>query len=93
MLITDEPKIKDQSPGSWGRLAEYASLPFMESLHAFTFQRKELLDALQKLNLEDWSRSAWLDGCKHTVFSQARRMAMHEQIHLQQFEEIAAKYK
>jgi hypothetical protein len=59
-------------------------------LDFFTRQRAELLNALQKLSRESWSRSALLTGVsptkqKQTIFDFARRMALHEEAHLTQF--------
>jgi hypothetical protein len=40
------------------------------------------------LSPEEWGKSGWIKNKKHTVFSQARRMALHEFDHLDQFERI-----
>jgi len=43
---------------------------------------------LKRLSVEDWSRAAIIKGREHTVFTQVRRMAMHENVHCEQIESL-----
>ena len=51
-------------------------------------QRKNLLNVLNNLSFEDWSCAAIIKHREHTVFSETRRMALHEDVHCQQIEEL-----
>jgi len=76
------------SPRSWIKKTNYLALGFHESLQEFAQQRSNFLDLLESLAFADWSRSAVIQGRQHTVFSQARRMALHESEHCEQIETI-----
>ncbi|MEP7356462.1 MAG: DinB family protein [Anaerolineales bacterium] len=84
MLAEDEPRLELMDPRRWAKAARYAALPFAGSLAAFASQRAALLNILNALPPEDWTRAADIGGRRHSVFSQARRLALHEQEHCQQ---------
>jgi hypothetical protein len=86
MLAEAEPALARHDPRRWAREAGYARLPFAASLEGFAQQRAELLGRLQPLPFEAWNRGAEIGKNRHTVFSQARRMALHEQQHCEQME-------
>jgi DinB family protein len=88
MLREDRPTQAHLSPRTWIRKTDYAELAFGDSLQAYTAQRKELLGVLKDLAFEDWSRPATIQGRRHTVFTQARRMALHEAVHCEQLEAL-----
>lgn len=88
MLAEEHPTVPYRHPRQWIKKTDYLELDFRESLKAFTAQRKQLLKALKRLSLEDWSRAATIHGREHTVFTQARRMALHENIHCEQIESL-----
>lgn len=88
MLAEDRPTVPYRHPRQWIKKTDYPELPFHVSLKAFTAQRKKLLKALKGLSLEDWSRAATIQGREHTVFTQVRRMAMHENVHCEQIESL-----
>ena len=88
MLAKEHPTVPYRHPRQWIKKTDYPELPFHESLKAFTAQRKQLLKALKLLSLEDWSRAATIKGQEHTVFTQVRRMAMHENVHCDQIESL-----
>ena len=88
MLAEDHPTVPYRHPRQWIKKTNYPKLPFRESLQAFTVQRKKLLKALKRLSFEDWSRAATIKGNEHTVFTQVRRMAMHENVHCGQIESL-----
>lgn len=88
MLAEDNPTVPYRHPRQWVKKTDYPQLPFHESLQAFTVQRKKLLKALKRLSVDEWSRAATIKGQKHTVFTQVRRMAMHENVHCEQIESL-----
>jgi len=88
MLAKDNPTLPYVSPRSWIRKTDYPELAFRASFQAFAQQRDELLNTLKSLGIEEWSRAALIKGREHTVFSQARRMALHETEHCQQIEAL-----
>jgi hypothetical protein len=88
MLAEDNPTLPHVSPRTWVRKTDYPELAFHESLQAFAYQRAELLDTLKNLDFEAWSRGAIIKGRTHTVFSQARRLAHHENVHCEQIEAL-----
>lgn len=86
MLAEDEPALPVLDPRRWAKAARYAHLPFAQSLQAFALGRVELLRVLSALPLERWQRAAKLGNHVHTVFTQARRLALHEKQHCDQLE-------
>lgn len=88
MLAEDTPTLPDLHPRKWVKETNYLELPFHESFQAFVKQREKLLVTLRKLPFDDWSRAAMIGGRKHTVFTQARRMAKHEKEHCKQIENL-----
>jgi hypothetical protein len=85
MLAESQPALPLLDERRWARAAGYARLPFSESLRTFSLARAELLAVLRGLPVEAWERAATIEGRRHTVFTQARRMALHEQEHWRQF--------
>jgi len=90
MLREDEPVLAHISPRTWLKRTNYPDLPFAESFESFAHQRQELLQTLNDLAFAEWSRGATIKNRRHTVFSQARRMALHEVTHCQQLEALQA---
>ena len=88
MLREDEPALKDISPRDWLKKTNYLELPFRESFQSFVDQRRELLETLYDLEFTQWSRGAMIKGRRHTIFSQTRRMALHEVTHNEQVEAL-----
>lgn len=88
MLAEDTPVVPYRHPRQWVKKTDYPELPFHVSLQAFVTQRRKLLKALEQLLLEGWSRAAMIKGREHTVFTQVRRMAIHENKHCEQIESL-----
>jgi hypothetical protein len=84
MLAENEPVFSDLDARKWAIVTRYAELPFAESFQAYSLQRENLLRVLTVLPFESWERSAVIFERKHTVFTQTRRMAKHEQEHVEQ---------
>jgi len=88
MLAEENPTVPYRHPRQWIKKTDYPELPFQGSFRAFAAQRKKLLKVLISLSFEDWLRAAIIKGRGHTVFTQARRMALHEQVHCGQIESL-----
>jgi len=88
MLKEQKPTVPYRHPRQWIKKTDYAQLSFHESFKAFIAQRKKLLKVLNGLSFEDWCRAAVIQGREHTVFTQVRRMALHEQEHCEQIESL-----
>ena len=86
MLAENEPAFSDINERKWAKVTRYAELPFAESFQAYSSQRQNLLRVLRTLPIEAWERSAIIFERKHTVFTQTRRMAKHEQGHCDQID-------
>lgn len=89
MLQGDEPALKHVSPRTYLKKTDYLERPFHDLFRSFVDQRRELLRALYDLEFADWSRGAMIKDRRHTVFSQVRRMALHEVTHSEQVEALA----
>ena len=88
MLAQDRPTLPYRHPRQWIKKTNYPDLMFQESFKAFRMQRENLLNALSNLSFEDWSCAAMIKHREHTVFSETRRMALHEDVHCRQIEEL-----
>lgn len=88
MLAHNSPTLRHLSPRTYLRQTNYAALDFGPSFQMFCEQRAELLTKLHSLPLADWSRDAQIKERRHTVFSHARRMALHEAAHCEQIESL-----
>lgn len=88
MLEEDTPRVRYISPRTYIRRTNYPQLNFWVSFHAFAQERDAFLKVLRGLAFDDWSRDAVIKDRVHTVYSQARRMALHERDHLDQIEAI-----
>jgi len=88
MLAEHEPVFSDIDERKWAKVTRYAELPFAESFQAFSLQRENLLRVLKALPYASWKRSAIIFGRKHSVFTQARRLAKHENEHCEQIESL-----
>lgn len=88
MLAENGPVFSDIDERKWAKVTRYAELPFAKSLEAYSLQRENLLRVLMSLPFESWERSAIIFERKHTVFTQTRRMAKHENGHVGQIETL-----
>jgi len=91
MLAENEPVFSDINERKWANVTRYAELPFAVSIQVFLLQRENLLRVLKALPFESWERSAIIFGRRHTVFTQTRRMAKHEQEHCEQIKSLLSK--
>jgi uncharacterized damage-inducible protein DinB len=86
MLILQEPTLAHIHPRAWTSRLGYRKLKFAELSSAFDTRRKILLREFETFADGDWSRSAIIKGRIHTVYSQTRRMALHEEGHWAQLQ-------
>ena len=92
ILNQERPTFKAVNPTTWIKQTNYLEQEFKPSLEAFTAQRGGLLEVLEPLAPEDWSRAALVTGAgkprERTAYSYALWLANHEQTHYRQFEKI-----
>lgn len=86
MLVANNPELADMHPHAWAKRMRYDDLEFAESFTLFQMKRYELFRVLTSLDFEDWQRGCVINGRKHTVYSQIRRMALHEAKHCDDIE-------
>jgi len=86
MLAEENPSLPDINERKWAKITGYVSASFAPSFDAFRLQREDLLRVLHGLSPQQWERPAEIMGRRHTVFTQARRMARHESEHCTQIE-------
>ena len=88
MLAENEPVFSDINERKWAKVTRYGERPFFESFQIFSLQRGNLVYVLRDLPFKSWERSAIIFERKHTVFTQTRRMAKHENVHIMQIEAL-----
>jgi uncharacterized damage-inducible protein DinB len=88
MLVEDHPELPPLDERRWAKVVRYADREFAAMLQAFALRRAELVSVLSALSTDGWSRTANIAGRSHSVFSQARRLALHEAEHCAQLEEL-----
>ena len=88
IVAEGHPTIKAVHPRAWIKQTDYPDLDFRDSLRAFSTQRAQLLELLEPLAPETWSRSATITGAgrllERTLQSYGDRMATHERVHVEQ---------
>jgi len=93
MLVEIQPFLPLIDERRWAKTLGYPTLRFEVAFSTFSVQREELLRTLRELNPEQWKRTCQIEGRNHSVFSQVRRMALHEVEHMQQFQDVDDKLK
>jgi hypothetical protein len=88
MLTEDHPTLRYISPRTYIKKTNYLALAFPESFQAYQKQRNELLNTLEELSIQEWSRSAIIKERPETVFSYALYLTQHETAHCEQIEEL-----
>ena len=88
MLILDNPQLPEIHPRKWAKFFDYQSQGFEATLVGFKSERYKLRRVLGSLPDEAWSRGAMVNRREHNVFSQTRRMALHEMEHWKQFQAL-----
>ena len=88
MLTEDKPTLPLLDPRRWARALRYTHLEFAPAFQVFNLQRRELLNVLNSIPSDAWNRTADIGGRAHSIFSQTRRLALHEVEHCVQFEAL-----
>ena len=88
MLTENNPTLPLLDERRWAKAAQYTTFDFQHAFQVFCLQRQELLTVLKALDFETWGRSANIENRNHTIFSQVRRMALHETEHLDQLQAL-----
>ncbi len=84
MLAEDEPQLPLFHPRDWVVKLKLAQYSYADHLAALTARRAELLRVLKPLPVEAWARLAGIGNGRTNVYSQALRLAGHEDVHCQQ---------
>jgi hypothetical protein len=90
MLLEDTPSIAYQHPNDWWKTHLVKAVLFHDLLKAFSIKRQGLLEQLRGLTSEDWLRTGVIKARQHSVYSQVRRLTLHEAHHEQQFSKLRA---
>ena len=88
MATGEHATLSYQSPRSELRKTNYVDLPFAENLAAFRSQRASLVDRLEALPAEHWSRGSLIRDRPETVASYVRYLTDHETAHCEQIETL-----
>ena len=92
IIAEDAPTLRAVNPLSWITTTDYPTLQFRPSLRSFAIQRAALLDVLEPLPPEGWSRTARVTGAGKALERNAlfygRWLAGHERSHIKQIERI-----
>ena len=86
MLAQGNPTLMLADERKWAKTRGFDRFGFRKSFLAFALGREELMGVLRELPLEAWERTAVIENRSHSVFSQVRRMALHEAEHCDQIE-------
>lgn len=94
ILAEDHPTIRALNPRTWISQTNYLQLTFHTSLNAFSLQRADLVERLQRISPEEWLRSAQVTGAgkalERSVHFYAQWLATHERPHIKQIERTLA---
>jgi hypothetical protein len=92
ILAEERPTLRAINPRTWIKQTDYLEREFRPSLQAFAAQRADLLEVLEVLTPEGWSRAATVTGAgkvlERTVLFYADWLARHERPHVKQIERI-----
>ena len=92
IIAEDAPTLRAVNPLTWIKKTDYPALEFRPSLGSFAIQRAALLDVLEPLPPEGWSRTATVTGAGKALERNAlfygRWLAGHERSHIKQIERI-----
>ncbi|RMH72011.1 MAG: DinB family protein [Gemmatimonadetes bacterium] len=93
MVAQSQPELAYIHPNTWMKTCRYAELPFAGAVQAFVIRRQELLYFLRGLDEHQWERTGRIKGREHSVYSQVRRMALHEEKHIIQIERLVTRIR
>ena len=88
MATGEHATLSYQSPRSELRKTNYVDLPYADNLAAFRSQRASLVERLEALPAEHWSRGSLIRDRPETVASYVRYLTDHETAHCEQIETL-----
>jgi uncharacterized damage-inducible protein DinB len=88
MATGEHETLSYQSPRSELRKTNYVDLRHAENLAAFRSQRASLVERLEALPVEHWSRGSLIRDRPETVASYVRYLTDHETAHCEQIETL-----
>ena len=88
MATGEHATLTYQSPRSELRRTNYVDLAFAENLAAFRSQRASLIERLESMPIEHWSRGSLIRDRPETVASYVRYLTEHETAHCEQIETL-----
>ena len=88
MATGEHATLSYQSPRSELRKTTYVDLRYAENLAAFRSQRTSLVERLEGLPAEHWSRGSLIRDRPETVASYVRYLTDHETAHCEQIETL-----
>lgn len=89
LATRDQPILAQINAHKWTDSLGYTKIKFASSFQIFKINRSDLLRVLRTLPSESWDRTARIGDREHSIYSQARRMSLHEVSHCQELESIA----
>lgn len=95
ILAEEEPAWKGMSPRAWMKKTDYPDWEFAPAFEAFKRQRAELLEVLEPLPSDAWSRTATVTGMLGETHQYSARyygswLAAHERAHWKHIAQIVA---
>jgi hypothetical protein len=88
MASGEHARLAYVSPRSELKKTDYVNRPFAENLAAFTTQRQVLVDWLETLPADSWTRGSLIRDRPETVATYARYLTDHERAHCEQIEAL-----
>jgi hypothetical protein len=84
MLAAENPCLTSIHPSQFAKLSYQSQVDFIQLLETFIAERRQLLSLLKILTSEEWNAAGLIAKREHSVFSQVRRLALHEKNHWDQ---------
>jgi hypothetical protein len=88
MASGEHTRLAYVSPRSELKKTDYVDRPFAENLAAFMAQRVSLVEWLETLPADTWTRGSLIRDRPETVATYARYLAEHEAVHCDQIEAL-----
>jgi len=89
LATKEEPILAQINTHQWTASLGYTKHPFTPSFQIFRINRLELLSVLRAVTEDSWQKTAIIGDRQHSVYSQVKRMTLHEVSHCKELESIA----
>jgi hypothetical protein len=90
MATGQRATVRYVSPRSELRTSGYMDTPFAENFAAFRARREGLIERLERLPVDGWSRGSLIRDRPETVATYVRYLVEHEAVHCDQIEQLVA---